>query len=92
MASSGTPSPAARGGRGRTEAESQAEGCGRLLASELVHLPVKPAGVWTSSHLCHHGFFGGLSEAGEALCLVTDFFFGDRVREVVVSRDPRANA
>jgi hypothetical protein len=32
--------------------------------------------------------FWGLTEGGEALWLVTDFFLGERTHEVVVDREP----
>jgi hypothetical protein len=46
----------------------------------------------TASGDGHYPSFRGLSEGGEALCLVTDFFLGDKTREVVAARDPRADA
>jgi hypothetical protein len=39
----------------------------------------------TASGDGHYPSFWGLSESGEALCLVTDFFLADRTREVVVA-------
>jgi hypothetical protein len=53
--SSGTSSPAARGGRGRGEASGPAKGRDRFLASELPHQPHKAAGVRGSRELGHPG-------------------------------------
>ena len=40
----------------------------------------------------HYPSFWGLSEGGEAICLVTDFFLGDGTGDLVVDRGPREDA